>query len=280
MGPDGVAASAPLRERRLPHRVAASRSRRGRSSQADQRGEGVLGRSAGGSPATDDLLQLAVGGHPVEGGLVDDLVDPALDEREDRLEPDQRRLLRWRLLGSNSPPSSASWSAAGFVGSMPDSFDSMLADVDGGAAAVVLHGREEVGAEPRHVREQPLVGGLAEGEIEPDVVLGHVEALGEGGDVGRQQRGPAGGREREPDVGGAEHLGGETAERLADLAAEHRAAGLADETRNGPAIALASSGSAWPIAADHVLGHRLDELLPDRAWSARSTRRGSSRRSR
>ena len=88
--------------------------------EADQRGEGLLGRSAGSAAAAEGLLQLAGAGHPLVGGLADDLVDPALDEGEGDLEP-----LRARPSGRGSraartcSPSSSCCIDSGLVGSMP-----------------------------------------------------------------------------------------------------------------------------------------------------------------
>ena len=48
-----------------------------------------------------------------------------------------------------------------------------MAGVDHDAAGVVLDGAEQPGAQPRHVREQPLVRALAQGEVEPDLVVGY-----------------------------------------------------------------------------------------------------------
>ena len=98
--------------------------------------------------------------------------------------------------GSNSPPSRASCIASGLVGSMPRICSSIAGGVDGDAAAVVRDRGDQVLAQPRHVGEQPLVGGLAQREVEQDVVLGDVEPLGERRDVGGHQRGLAGRAER------------------------------------------------------------------------------------
>jgi hypothetical protein len=74
------------------------------------------------------------------------------------------------------------------------------------------------------VREQALVGGLPQREVEPHLVGRHLESGAERCDVGGQQRRAAGRSERQADVGGADHLDGKPADRLADLRAEHRAA--------------------------------------------------------
>lgn len=108
------------------------------------------------------------------------------------------------------------------------------------------------------------MGGLAQGEVEPDFVGGHVEALAELGDVLRQQCGLAGRGERQADVGGADHLGGEGAERLADLGAEHGTAHGAHHAhqRAGHGLHLLGQDAAHGVA--DPLGDRVDEVLPDR----------------
>ena len=245
--------------------------------EADQRGERLLGRTAGGAAAADGLLQLARRSASGLGGLADDLVDPALDQRERGLEADQRGLLRRGLLAARTArPRAPPGSRPGWSGRCRASTPRCSDDVDGGAAAVVLDRGEQVRAQPRHVREQPLVGGLAQREVEQHVVVGHVEALGERGDVGRAaarpcRPGPSG----QADVGGAEHLAGEPAERLPDLAAEHRAAGLAEHPDQRAGHRLGLLGHRVAHRGHDVLGDRLDEHLPDRRWSARPTRRGS-----
>ena len=94
--------------------------------EADQRREGLLGRATRGPAAAYRLLELARGGHPLGGGLADDLVDPALHQGEGDLEPltapPAGRGDCWR---SKSPPSKASCIDAGLVGSIPRSCSSM-----------------------------------------------------------------------------------------------------------------------------------------------------------
>ena len=72
-------------------------------------------------------------------------------------------------------------------GSMPAHrlLDRLAVDVD--ARGVGLDGGEDVPAQPRHVAEEPLVGGLAQGDVEADLVLGDLQALAVVGDVGRDR---------------------------------------------------------------------------------------------
>ena len=70
--------------------------------------------------------------------------------------------------------------------------------------------------------------------------------------------GPSG----EADVGGAEHLTGEAAEGLADLGAEHRAAGLAEHAHQRAGHRLRLGGQRVAHRGHDVLGDRLDEPLP------------------
>ena len=104
-------ASAPWRERSEPHSVEASRSRRGRSS----RPTSAANVCSAGPPAArrrrTASCSLAAAGIRLGGGLADDLVDPALDQRERGLEPLERGLLlraspRARTARPPAPPGS------------------------------------------------------------------------------------------------------------------------------------------------------------------------------
>ena len=64
--------------------------------QADQRREGLLGRPAGGAAAAQRLAQRGRAGQPVADRVGDHRVDPALDQREQRLELRHRALLPGR----------------------------------------------------------------------------------------------------------------------------------------------------------------------------------------
>jgi hypothetical protein len=212
------------------------------------------------------------------GGLTNDLVDPALDQRERGLEPGERRLLGGRL-GRFEEAALEGLLDRRRVGGV-EAPDLLLhpGGVDGDAAAVVGHRREQVLAQPGHVGEQALVSRLAQREVEEYVVLGDVEPVGEGGDVGRQQGGLAGRAEREADVGGGEHLGGQAAQRGADLGAEHRATHLAEHPhqRSGHRLGLLRQGVAH--RTDHALRDRLDQPPPDLAGGLDPLRAAPGRR--
>ena len=175
--------------------------------QADQGREGLLGRTAGGAAAADRLLQLRGVGHPPLGGLADDLVDPALDERERHLEPLQRGLLGGGVGQLEHAALEQLLHRLGVrrVDAAHLLLDALLdaLDVDLDALGVRRHRADQVVAQPRDAGEQPLVRGLAQREVEEDVVLGDVEPLGEGRDVGRDEGGLARGRQRDADVGDA-----------------------------------------------------------------------------
>ena len=207
-------ASMPWRERSDPHNVEASRSRRGRSSSPTSAAK----VSSAGPPAarrrrTASCILAAAGIRSAVAWPTTSSTQPSTSASVV-----SRRVsaASWAgvFFGSNRPPSSACWIAAGSVGLMPADLLLHPGGVDGHAPAVVGDGRQEVLPQPRHVGEEALVRGLAEGEVEHHVVLAHVEARGERGHVGRQQGGLAGRSEREPDVGGGEHLGGQAADRL------------------------------------------------------------------
>ena len=128
----------------------------------DQRRERLLGGTAGGPAAPDRLLHLGGGGHPLGGRLADDLVDPALDQGQRRLQPAQRGLLLGALLGLEQTTLQRVLDRLG-VGRVDRAHRLLDAgDVDRDAAAEVLDRGDQVLAQPRHVREEPLVGGLAQ----------------------------------------------------------------------------------------------------------------------
>ena len=95
-------------------------------------------------------------------------------------------------------------------------------------------------AQPRHVGEQPLVGGLAQGEIQPDLLLGHAQALPNASTFSRQQRGLAGRAQRQPDVGGADDLARQHA---------HAPARSGRRTSRRPwSASCRSAGRPWPAS--------------------------------
>jgi hypothetical protein len=99
-----------------------------------------------------------VPGQPVAGGRGHDAVDPALDEREQRLQPAQRRLLLGGLLGLEQPAAQQRLDALG-VGRVDPAhrthrlvdaaLDGLAVDVD--AARVGVDRVVQLLAQPRHV---------------------------------------------------------------------------------------------------------------------------------
>ena len=136
------------------------------------------------------------------------------------------------------------------------------------------------------MREQPLVRGLAQGEEEPDLAGVDGQAPAELRHPRGQQRGRALGPERQPDVGRADHLAGQLADRGPGLAADHRPAQLA---HHGPEPAQAARAAEGAERLPHLLGdvlaelrrvggehpaHRLDALGRDRVAQLRPDREG------
>jgi hypothetical protein len=79
------------------------------------------------------------------------------------------------------------------------------------------------------VPEQTLVGRLAQGKVEPDLVIRAAEPGAELGDVLGDERGDPARPERDADIGGRDDLAGEPAEPLPDLGAEHQSAHLVED---------------------------------------------------
>ena len=176
--------------------------------QPDQRGEGLLGRTAGGPAAAERLGQAVRVGQPVGARR---------GPRRGRPSP---RPGRARSPAGPGRPSAAgvssgvkmpsSWTSridSGLVGSIRPIASSTASRSTVMPARVRLDGVEDVAAQPRHVAEEPLVGGLAQGHVQAHLVLGDLQALAVRGDVGRDERGGAGRAERQADVAGREHLG-------------------------------------------------------------------------
>ena len=119
-------ASAPCRVRSEPHSVEASRSRRGRSSRPTSDAKVCSAGPPEARRRRTASWSLVGGRHPLVGRLADDLVDPALDQREGHLEPLQRRLpARGSAPWSNMPPSVSCCSDSGLVRSRPRICSSM-----------------------------------------------------------------------------------------------------------------------------------------------------------
>ena len=268
-------ASGPWRSRRAAQSVVASRMRAGPELEADERGEGLLGRTAGGTATAHRLGERGRGGHRLASGLVDDLVDPALDEGEQGLEALDRVLLLGGALGLEQAAlhGLGDLLRARRVETLHRRLDGR--EVDAGAAAELLDRADERGAEPGGVVEQAVVGALAQHDVEQDVRGRVLEALAERLDVvGEHGRGALG-AERQADVGGGDDLTGQPGEGLADLLAEHGAAGLAQDADERPGHGLGLLGDGLTHGADDVLGDRQRRASPRWVRWPRSTRRGS-----
>jgi hypothetical protein len=186
--------------------------------QAHQRGEGLLGRPARGAAATERLGQpYGVRQAPV-GGPVHHVADPPLDESERGIQPGQRRLLRLGLLGREDALHGQLAHAlrVGRIEPAHGLLDGLAVDPD--ARRVGLDRTQHVTAQPGHVAEEPLVCGLAQRDVQPDLVFGDFQALAVRGDVRGNERGSAGRTERKTDVARGEHLAGEACQGVAELA--------------------------------------------------------------
>lgn len=110
--------------------------------------------------------------------------------------------------------------------------------------------------------EEPLVSGLAQGQIQPDLVLGDAQVLGERLDVQRQQRRLARRGQRQPDVRRADDLAREHAHGLPDLLAEHGASHGAHHADQRARHVTHLLGQHIAHGGAHPLRDRVHELLP------------------
>jgi hypothetical protein len=118
--------------------------------------------------------------------------------------------------------------------------------------------------QPGDVAEQPVVRRLAQGQVEPYLVVGDPQPLTERGHIRRQQGRLPGRPQRQPDVSGAHHLAAQLPERLADLATEHQRAHLLQHAQKRPGHAAHLLGQRAAHRSDHPRCHRLDQLGPRR----------------
>ncbi len=112
--------------------------------------------------------------------------------------------------------------------------------------------------------EQPVVGRLSQRQEQPDLLGRTAEPGAELGHVLRQQRRHPRRPERQPDIGGAQHLGGQRGQALTDLRSEHQAADLAHhaEQRAGSGAGLGRQRPAHRM--HHPGGDRVAQRRPDR----------------
>ena len=149
--------------------------------------------------------------------------------------------------------------------------DRLPVDLD--ALGVRLDGVEHVPAQPRHVAEEPLVGRLAQGHVEADLVLGDLQALAVRGDVGRDRARPC-----RPG-----RAAGRCRRRRAPRRRASRAPCRAGRRRRAPPSEVTIDGhraELGPHLRRHEVAHRVGHpgRRPGRTASAR--RRGCGRASR
>ena len=261
MGPQGVAGGGALTVTDRGPQVGGVAEPTRAQLQADEGRERLLGRTARGTSATHGLRERG-GRRHVGGRLRDDLVDPALDEREQRLEPLERLLLLGGALRLEQPALQGLGDLLRTGGVELADLRLDRVDVDAGVAAELVDGADERLLEPRGVGEQPVVGRLAQDDVEQHVGRGDLEALTELGDVVGEDGDRAGRAHGQADVGGRHDLRGELGERLTDLLGEHRAAGLVEHAEQGPGEGLRLLGDGLAHGADDVVGDGLDETVP------------------
>jgi hypothetical protein len=117
--------------------------------------------------------------------------------------------------------------------------------------------------QPRHARVETLVGDLAQSQVEPHVLVGQPEALGELGDVVREKYSLTGRPERQPDVGRTHDLTGQLTQRLTDLRTEDGTAQLAQHAGHLTRELLSLGRQRVAHRPGDMLGDRVDDRLPD-----------------
>ena len=267
----------------VPHRVPALRAARvteglpeggrlpqppGPQLQSDQRGEGALGRAARGAAAAQHLGEGGDRREPALGRGVHHRVHPALHQRQGGLQAGERGLLPLGLLRFEQLPAAEHPLELRRIAQV-EAADLLLqgGHVHRDPPGVLLDGAEQVGAQPRDVLEQPVVGGLAQGEVEPDLLRGDLQAPAELRDAGGEQRRRIG--QGQADVGGADDLAGERSDGVADLLGDEDPAHLLQhaDQRPGHRLRLGREPGGAQRAAHrlhHLRRDGLAELLPHR----------------
>ncbi|OEI69241.1 hypothetical protein Cus16_1080 [Curtobacterium sp. ER1/6] len=238
----------------------------------DQRRERGLGGATGGTAATDHLGD-GVGPRQADGRGGGDGVDPALDEREHRLEAAERGLL---LGGARRDERTRRQCVAELllvrgVDLRRELLDTVEGDVD--AARVVGDRRDDVQPEPLRRPEEPRVRELPDRQVDADLVLGDVEALGELGDVLRQEHRDLLVEERDADVATRDDLLRELTDDLAELDREqgtaHAAHRLRDVAEHGLELLRRALVDRLGEGVRDAQRHRLGDLRPHRGGRAR-----------
>ncbi len=115
--------------------------------------------------------------------------------------------------------------------------------------------------------EQPVVSGFAQREVQPDLVLGNLEAGAELGDVLRHQDRCAVRDQGQADVGPGDDLAGELTDALSDLAAEHGPGELLGHSDHRASHRLHLFRDGRTRGLDDLACDGLDEPLPGRKRS-------------
>nr|BFF11912.1 hypothetical protein GCM10025699_32150 [Microbacterium flavescens] len=140
--------------------------------------------------------------------------------------------------------------------------------VDVDAAREVGHLRDDVQAQPPGVAEQARVRQLARGDVQRELVVGHLEVAPEVREVLGEDGRLAVGHQRDADVAAAHDLLREVSHDLAQLRREERAADRPHEASGPLDEALHVVGGVLAECSGERVGdagrHRLGELLPDR----------------
>ena len=144
---------------------------------ADERAEGPLGGPTGRTPAAHGLLERLGRREPRACRDGDDIVDPPLDKRKERLETGNGRPLLARVLGLEQARGHEALEGLR-IGEVNVGHHLLQAlGIDANAARVLLDRTDHAGTKPRNMREEPLVGRLAQREIETDVARVDADAL-------------------------------------------------------------------------------------------------------
>ena len=150
--------------------------------ETDQRCEGLLGGAAGRPSSAQRLAQRRCAGDPLAKRIVDRGLHPALDERQQRLQPLQRSGLLGRGLRLENALVEQLLHLRGVRQRRRVEPGCELLDaghVDLHALGERFHGVEQLTGQPRHVAEQSVVRGFPRGEECHDLAARLFEAFGE-----------------------------------------------------------------------------------------------------
>ena len=242
---------------------------RGAELDADDLGEGLLGRAAGGAAACPRLVECAGGGDALAHGLGDHVLDPAFHQRDQGFHAgggvgvaggDPRREIHalqlfHRLLDGLRVAGLQVELAGGLLD---------VRGVDLQAHRVFLDGGKQALHQPRDVLKQALPGGLAGGDVHQHVAGGDFQILSGCLHVRRQDRDNPGGRDRQAEVGAGEDLLGQIAQGVAELHAVVHAGHLVHHVRQWAHHLPGLFRQGIHLSLAHVLRHRGHQALPRR----------------